>query len=1361
MMGENAQLVSAKSAVIDVESAASFAAVDVTDTLDVDVASGAATFNGSVDAADIDIATSNGIAVKAAMTADNGLSLISDAGDITVDAVTVAAKSGNASISGTAINFASDSILDVAGDLSLSSTASDISMGEINAASADINSAGAVDFNGDLTSSNMLDVLAADAVTLAASTILDGGDVNITADSFVMADSSQLLSKAGAKVTVDSLAIFAALNVVDILDVDVSTGVAAFNGVVTAKDIDVNANSGIALHAAMIAENALSLISDTGDITVDAVTVAAKSGNASISGTGIDFASDSILDVAGDLSLSSTASDIAMGEINAGSTDINSAGAVDFNGDVTTSNMLDVLAADTVTLAAGKILDGGDMNLAANSFVMADNSQLLSKAGAKIAADATATLASIKVAEALNVTANNVSFNGAVAAKDVLTLAGEGIQINADMAVTNTLLLNTTKGNITANNANVTTETSDVSLAATGLLFSADSSLNVAGDLAMDAGTNGITMGSVIANSISMNSTENIALFGDVASTNQLSIVAGNVVSVAAGKSLNASVVGVTAKRLTMADGSSLQADKNVTVSVSGLATMDGVTAGQTLHILADSASFNGVINANDIDVQVANGIEINADMTAVESLLLKTAAGNISATDAALTTSTSDLTLSATGLLFAAQSSLTVAGDLTLDAGENGLSMGDIDAQSATINSDSTVALLGDVTTSNGVDITAVNNVILASNKTIAASDFTVTAANFAMAESSQLSLSNNASIVVTNAIELGAINADNAVTVTGETVVFNGEVNAGHVDVQVQKGINIAADLTASNNLTLNTVSGNITADNATITAQSSDVNLIADGVLFDKESSLAVAGDLLVDAGVNGITMGDVKAQSVVMESEAGVTLMGDMNIATSLDVNAADVLEIHQTTVGSDMHLSSTNNAISLQGDVVAGAQVTLSANDSITLIDGMKLTSASHLSVHADSLIMGLDSGIETEGAIHIATTNDIHVSNMLSHHNAADAFVISSEAGGIYGIDTTTLQNGIHLKATGEQARATLSTATGIGNPLVVDLPWLSAQSDNGDINLVPRSDLHAELISANNGDVTIKAAANLTIDEIVGDATWMLVDGLLITKELHANSVELAATKGIVVNNLVMNKPGEVKLNSAKVKVSIDAGGQDQLSLSVSGYGDNSRAQSVSINVENTPRLHITELRTDNGEISVAGDLTLDHADVKDTLVLQTDVLSLYMNNNDLTSKAVDGQFASAYGPFWMITNGNQITTNAQFTRHDADVELNYRGWQADVSDEGSSGYGALSASSQHLNTTRISELLPNPPEIRWIDKIFDWSSFLQGVRIRNRSQSDVFRYEGDKQSDGESISVDDVLAYKQVQGEVEQGEG
>ncbi len=137
-----------------------------------------------------------------------------------------------------------------------------------------------------------------------------------------------------------------------------------------------------------------------------------------------------------------------------------------------------------------------------------------------------------------------------------------------------------------------------------------------------------------------------------------------------------------------------------------------------------------------------------------------------------------------------------------------------------------------------------------------------------------------------------------------------------------------------------------------------------------------------------------------------------------------------------------------------------ADLNITAAEDVVVNSGEVIEIGGHVNINAASFIMADGSYMEADDYIHVNVDNDIHISQMVSHADQVDAFSLTTQNGsitaetGAYDVSTDTV-NFKHLIATEINGGAILSAITGIGSPLVVDTPWLSAETLTGDVNLV------------------------------------------------------------------------------------------------------------------------------------------------------------------------------------------------------------------------------------------------------------------------------------------------------------------
>ena len=471
---------------------------------------------------------------------------------------------------------------------------------------------------------------------------------------------------------------------------------------------------------------------------------------------------------------------------------------------------------------------------------------------------------------------------------------------------------------------------------------------------------------------------------------------------------------------------------------------------------------------------------------------------------------------------------------------------------------------------------------------------------------------------------------------------------------------------------------------------------------------------AQSVTINAGDNLTINGTIEAgTSIDLDTSSDMLLEDTVTAGTTLDVNSLGLLTVNGTvnsegdisfdSVGQAMLnadvISNTGN-FSFRGDdgltinrnITTQGAITLNSTDETTLADDQSLVSKS-LSIDADTFSMGQGSRTETRDDTRIHTRGDMLLSALVANRDGERAFDLESREGQINGRSDAD----VHLTATQPNASGFLQTATGIGDPLVIDMPFLSAVTDEGDIYLVARSDLHARLLSAANGNIYLTTLGNLTIDELLGNP-WLLVDGFLAADQMTFDRGLLAARNGTNVTQINLTDTGPLSLFAPQIDVTIRANNQAEVLMPVvadfdwdthetsdikvfidAGVPQLRQSEQLRLLAYDTDQLHVNILQAVNGRVQTTGDMLLDLADSDESLDLVTADLHVNLDNlspgakptetqADDTVTAVDGQFMTPFGLFWIQMDGVNVTTNAQFTRYQPPLLLTYKAPDAQV---------------------------------------------------------------------------------------------
>jgi len=260
--------------------------------------------------------------------------------------------------------------------------------------------------------------------------------------------------------------------------------------------------------------------------------------------------------------------------------------------------------------------------------------------------------------------------------------------------------------------------------------------------------------------------------------------------------------------------------------------------------------------------------------------------------------------------------------------------------------------------------------------------------------------------------------------------------------------------------------------------------------------------------------------------------------------------------------------------------------------------------------------------------------------------DGANAFDISS-GGSITGRPDTA----VHLTATGINAQAHVLAATGIGNPLVIDMPWLEVETTQGDINIVAQRGFYSPLLKAANGDVNLKVHGDLAFGDLIGNP-YLWIDGTLDGELIIMEEGKLASSKGLNIDQIDLFGEGPLVLQSPNIKITLDSQGSANTNLSMTGF-DGLSATSIDATVVNTDRLTVMEYKGIDGSIAVDGDLRMLNALSRNSLNITTGALTLSLDNVDPSVKPVDGQLQTPYGQYWIDMKDIFVTTNALVTRY------------------------------------------------------------------------------------------------------------
>ncbi len=876
-----------------------------------------------------------------------------------------------------------------------------------------------------------------------------------------------------------------------------------------------------------------------------------------------------------------------------------------------------------------------------------------------------------------------------------------------------------------------------------------------------------------------------------------ITVESADTVSLSAGKTLSSGDgISLKAALLHFAHGSHINADGSLTMAADADASIHRVSAGNSLTITTggslmtrgdvsavhDAAltsggdsTFNGRLWSQKGGIVVTSGgqLSFNESVSAVGDSLFKATGELVLANEQSIATG-ADGRINANSLTMGEASLIEAGGNLFIDTtGNQSLATIAVDG-SAHISASS-----GGITFNETVDIgeslavtAATMTHIVEGQQVIAGGTAEFASAEMRMEQNTSLHARDDLSIHISgHGLLHRLISGDDLTLSTGGALTLADEaVAAGKATFDSGKVMVLHGAVTAGDMLSL--VSGSDLTANSTLSADHGMAVKSAGLIRFNDDvrvstGSLELVGrsDLVLADGkkLSTGTSATVMAESFSMGEGSLLNVGNDLSIYTTADQSLAGV------NVSNDMTVVSETGSVWLNASVAADRSMSVHAGQAVALADQQRIT-AGTLSVGTDSAVgaerftMGQDTLVQTAGKMTIHTVNDQVIGQLVSD-TTASAFFLKSSEGAITGrtdIDVTGGQ--AHLQAIKGDvcttqdsdcsgARAQLQAATGIGDPLVVDLPWLSAETDSGDIHIIATSDLKARLLKATGGNIYMTALSSLEIDELAG-TPWLLVNDVLFADRMTIRGGALRSTQQVTVNQITQTGPEPLSVYAPDITVSIDGSGAAETLLNLGGFDqavslDNvaslfyrsalaggafsdtvlTEAEYVDVTVSNTDQLTLASLMTKGGELQVSGDLMIDKglvsAQAGYNLRLITGAetagqLTMDLNNSNGGAIAVDGQFMTPFGEFWLSVDGVNVTTNAQFTRYDPTLLLSYKGTGEGAESTGQpQAYYRLSADYQNaINaplraTTRFIQSLPDKESLlitlgdNWLDNL------------------------------------------------------
>ena len=409
----------------------------------------------------------------------------------------------------------------------------------------------------------------------------------------------------------------------------------------------------------------------------------------------------------------------------------------------------------------------------------------------------------------------------------------------------------------------------------------------------------------------------------------------------------------------------------------------------------------------------------------------------------------------------------------------------------------------------------------------------------------------------------EYGDIHFRESVTATGDMTVHSGRnvylsfwkdmtvgsLSLGSADRAGAYGFFAGYDstITTAGNLLVNThytqdyyelnVGGNFTAQ-----SEHGNINF-RDSVNVDRAMNLKTSRDINLFAW-SGLKAGSLSIGTAENTGAYRFAVGYNSKIETNgdLQVNTVYSQDYQELVVGGHFTSLSEYGDIYFREAVLAEGDINLNTTRDINLFSNgsilaNSLTIGSAEFYGADRFSMGYNSSVETSNAIKIHTRRNQYLGGLTSHGTGL-AFELKSDQGSLYGNNEYRFhkyQNGSHLTAS--NGEAILQATTGIGHPLVVDVPWLSAETEYGDIRILARSDLEASLLKTTRGNIYMTTLGSLSVDELIGNP-WLAVGDFLFGRKMTLERGTVEAGSGIEIQELLKSGRHKFTLYAPEIQV-------------------------------------------------------------------------------------------------------------------------------------------------------------------------------------------------------------------------------
>ena len=743
-----------------------------------------------------------------------------------------------------------------------------------------------------------------------------------------------------------------------------------------------------------------------------------------------------------------------------------SGNTISLNKNITSTASVDIDAVNQMTLAANRSTSAtGDMDIDVGTLTMNSGSSL--SAGQELTLDTT------KADMVLDaITAGSVALNS----------AGD-IALNQSLLSGGTTTIRAT-GIVNQGAGKAIDSVSDITLTAAGFNMGAGALIDTNGNLAVQTvGSQNLASLDIAGLTKLLSSTGNI-FFNETARLGGAVNITANSgeVRLAANKLIDAgSAFTSKSNMFNMLTGSTLKAADDIRIETAGSMTLHNLISAKGINLISDGEfETNGAISAGTTLSLTGQGDTVFAD-------------------------------------------TVTAANDINLNAGGDFIFNGDITSEQGSIILKGQKSLFANrrITAGSNVDIDLAGTLSLSAGQWIkTGGNGAIKAANMYMGRNALLDIASDAALTTSgnqtlaevkvggelNAqISVGSILFSDDVTVSGNARINSRWATslAAYKDLNVGGSVTIDADsirlssasqINAAGSLSLTGQTVSMVSRSSLTSGDALDINASRVGLLNSMESggkvSITSGGTLTLN---DSVTADD----ALIIQSGSVLAVKSSLNAGDDISVNSGSRTRLYgdiTSTAGgfnftgrSDLYL---NGSINVAGaaSLTTPRRITLGAGEMITA-DSFAI--GSEAKAGAYSFTMDEGSVINANGTVIIHTSRDQLLSRLTSAGAMDKAFVLSSDRGAAKGRDDLDIAGGEkHLQVlcsdvTCAGSMSFISTATGVGDPLVVNLPWLHADSDVGDINIIANPELEEQLLRATNGNIYMTTMESVSLDTV------------------------------------------------------------------------------------------------------------------------------------------------------------------------------------------------------------------------------------------------------------------------------------